>query len=109
VDLRREAPNICAATSAATTSAAWAGTVRVTDSLPSNDSRMHIVSMLSELVAPQLHRRLAAGFHAGTVSRRGARHGIIDELETDKRGICGGCIGYFGAGSQMVCIVLRRS
>ncbi|MGD9539635.1 MAG: chorismate-binding protein, partial [Methylocystis sp.] len=31
-------------------------------------------------------------------------------LETDKRGIYGGCIGYFGAGGQMdTCIVLRTA
>ncbi len=35
---------------------------------------------------------------------------IIDELETDKRGIYAGCIGYFGASGEMdTCIVLRTS
>ena len=35
---------------------------------------------------------------------------IIDELEREKRGIYGGCIGYFGAGGEMdTCIVLRTS
>ena len=35
---------------------------------------------------------------------------IIDELETDKRGIYGGCIGYFGAAGEMdTCIVLRTA
>ena len=35
---------------------------------------------------------------------------IIDELERDKRGIYGGCIGYFGAdGAMDTCIVLRTS
>ena len=35
---------------------------------------------------------------------------IIDELERDKRGIYGGCIGYFGANGDMdTCIVLRTS
>ena len=33
---------------------------------------------------------------------------IIDELEVDKRGVYGGCIGYFGASGEMdTCIVLR--
>jgi anthranilate synthase component 1 len=35
---------------------------------------------------------------------------IIDELETDRRGIYGGCIGYFGASGEMdTCIVLRTA
>jgi anthranilate synthase component I len=35
---------------------------------------------------------------------------IIDELETDKRGIYAGCIGYFGASGEMdTCIVLRTA
>ena len=35
---------------------------------------------------------------------------IIDELERDKRGPYGGCIGYFGANGEMdTCIVLRTA
>ena len=33
---------------------------------------------------------------------------IIDELETEKRGVYGGGIGYFGASGEMdICIALR--
>ena len=33
---------------------------------------------------------------------------IIDELETEKRGVYGGGVGYFGAGGEMdICIALR--
>jgi anthranilate synthase component 1 len=55
---------------------------------------------------------LCAGFPAGTVSGAPKVRAmeIIDELETDKRGIYGGCIGYFGASGEMdTCIVLRTS
>ena len=55
---------------------------------------------------------LAAGFPAGTVSGAPKVRAmeIIDELERDKRGIYGGCIGYFGADGDMdTCIVLRTS
>ena len=55
---------------------------------------------------------LAAGFPAGTVSGAPKVRAmeIIDELELDKRGIYGGCIGYFGASGEMdTCIVLRTS
>jgi anthranilate synthase component 1 len=35
---------------------------------------------------------------------------IIDELEREKRGPYGGCIGYFGARGEMdTCIVLRTA
>ena len=35
---------------------------------------------------------------------------IIGELEIDRRGIYGGCIGYFGASGEMdTCIVLRTA
>ena len=55
---------------------------------------------------------LCAGFPAGTVSGAPKVRAmeIIDELERDKRGIYGGCIGYFGASGEMdTCIVLRTS
>ena len=75
---------------------------------------MHIVSN----VEGRLDERhdvidaLAAGFPAGTVSGAPKVRAmqIIDELERDKRGIYGGCIGYFGASGEMdTCIVLRTS
>ena len=35
---------------------------------------------------------------------------IIDELEKTRRGIYGGCVGYFGAdGSMDTCIILRTA
>jgi anthranilate synthase component 1 len=35
---------------------------------------------------------------------------IIDELETDRRGIYAGAVGYFGAGGAMdTCIALRTA
>jgi anthranilate synthase component 1 len=55
---------------------------------------------------------LSAGFPAGTVSGAPKVRAmeIINELEKDKRGIYGGCIGYFGASGEMdTCIVLRTS
>ena len=55
---------------------------------------------------------LCAGFPAGTVSGAPKVRAmeIIDELETDKRGIYAGCIGYFGASGEMdTCIILRTS
>ena len=75
---------------------------------------MHIVSN----VEGELDERhdvidaLAAGFPAGTVSGAPKVRAmqIIDALERDKRGIYGGCIGYFGAAGEMdTCIVLRTS
>ena len=55
---------------------------------------------------------LCAGFPAGTVSGAPKVRAmeIIDELETDKRGIYAGAIGYFGANGDMdTCIILRTS
>ena len=53
---------------------------------------------------------LMAGFPAGTVSGAPKVRAmeIIDELEPERRGIYGGCIGYFDAGGDMdSCIALR--
>ncbi len=62
---------------------------------------MHIVSNVEGQLDPAATSidALAAGFPAGTVSGAPKVRAmeIIDELETDKRGIYGGCIGYFGA------------
>jgi anthranilate synthase component 1 len=95
---------------------ATTGTVRVTDSftIERYSHVMHIVSNVEgELDARHdCIEALAAGFPAGTVSGAPKVRAmeIIDELETDKRGIYGGCIGYFGAGGQMdTCIVLRTA
>ena len=92
------------------------GTVRVTDSfsIERYSHVMHIVSNVEGELDP-VHdsiAALAAGFPAGTVSGAPKVRAmeIIDELETDKRGIYGGCIGYFGSGGQMdTCIVLRTA
>ena len=92
------------------------GSVEVTESflVERYSHVMHIVSN----VEGQLDERhdvidaLAAGFPAGTVSGAPKVRAmqIIDELERDKRGIYGGCIGYFGASGEMdTCIVLRTS
>ncbi|MBT3557938.1 MAG: anthranilate synthase component I, partial [Rhodospirillales bacterium] len=55
---------------------------------------------------------LLAGFPAGTVSGAPKVRAmeIIDEMEPDRRGIYGGCIGYFGADGEMdTCIALRTA
>ena len=92
------------------------GTVKVTDSFAVErySHVMHIVSNVEGELDP-VHDSidaLAAGFPAGTVSGAPKVRAmeIIDELEMDKRGIYGGCIGYFGSGGQMdTCIVLRTA
>lgn len=92
------------------------GTVKVTDKffLEYYSHVMHIVSN----VVGQLDSKhdivdaLAAGFPAGTVSGAPKVRAmeIIDELEKARRGIYGGCVGYFGAdGSMDTCIVLRTA
>ena len=92
------------------------GTVHVTDSftIERYSHVMHIVSNVEGELDPanDCIDALAAGFPAGTVSGAPKVRAmeIIDELETDKRGIYGGCIGYFGSGGQMdTCIVLRTA
>ncbi len=55
---------------------------------------------------------LLAGLPAGTVSGAPKIRAmeIIDELETEKRGVYGGGVGYFGAGGDMdLCIALRTA
>ena len=75
---------------------------------------MHIVSNVDGRLSPKYDTidALSAGFPAGTVSGAPKVRAmeIIDELETDKRGIYAGCIGYFGASGEMdTCIVLRTA
>ena len=75
---------------------------------------MHIVSNVEGRLSAQhdVIDALSAGFPAGTVSGAPKVRAmeIIDELETDKRGIYAGCIGYFGASGEMdTCIVLRTA
>ena len=75
---------------------------------------MHIVSNVEGRIAPQFGaiEALTAGFPAGTVSGAPKVRAmeIIDELEATRRGIYGGCIGYFAAnGSMDTCIALRTA
>ncbi len=75
---------------------------------------MHIVSnVVGRLAAPHdAVDALMAGFPAGTVSGAPKVRAmqIIDELEVDKRGPYGGCVGYFSADGEMdTCIVLRTA
>ncbi len=92
------------------------GTVEVTDrfAIERYSHVMHIVSNVEGRLdtAHDTIDALCAGFPAGTVSGAPKIRAmeIIDELETDKRGIYAGCIGYFGASGEMdTCIVLRTS
>ena len=92
------------------------GTVAVTDSffLEYYSQVMHIVSNVEGTLDPRFDAldALSAGFPAGTVSGAPKVRAmeIIDELEKDKRGPYGGCIGYFGANGEMdTCIVLRTA
>ncbi len=92
------------------------GSVSVTDSffIERYSQVMHIVSNVEARLDPRHDAldALAAGFPAGTVSGAPKVRAmeIIDELEADKRGPYGGCIGYFGANGDMdTCIVLRTA
>ncbi|MEO6396805.1 MAG: anthranilate synthase component I [Devosia sp.] len=90
------------------------GTVKVTDKffLEYYSHVMHIVSNVVGELDPShdFVDALSAGFPAGTVSGAPKVRAmeIIDELERSRRGIYGGCVGYFGAdGTMDTCIVLR--
>ena len=90
------------------------GSVRVTEQMNvENYSHvMHIVSNVEGDLDPQFDSMdaLFAGFPAGTVSGAPKVRAmeIIDELESERRGIYAGCIGYFGADGEMdTCIALR--
>jgi anthranilate synthase component 1 len=92
------------------------GTVRVTDKffLEYYSHVMHIVSNVVGVLDPKYDfiDALSAGFPAGTVSGAPKVRAmeIIDELEKSKRGIYGGCVGYFSAdGTMDTCIVLRTA
>jgi anthranilate synthase component 1 len=92
------------------------GSVRVTESFAVErySQVMHIVSN----VVGRLDQRhdtvdaLMAGFPAGTLAGAPKVRAmqIIDELEKEKRGPYGGCVGYFSADGEMdSCIVLRTA
>jgi anthranilate synthase component I len=75
---------------------------------------MHISSHVTGDLAPghDVIAALMAGFPAGTLSGAPKVRAmeIIDELEKEKRGPYGGCVGYFSADGQMdTCIVLRTA
>ena len=75
---------------------------------------MHIVSnVVGELSEDHdALSALLAGLPAGTVSGAPKVRAmeIIDELETEKRGVYGGVVGYFSAAGDMdVCIALRTA
>jgi anthranilate synthase component 1 len=95
---------------------AQTGSVEVTEkfAIERYSHVMHIVSNVEGRLDAErdVIDALCAGFPAGTVSGAPKVRAmeIIDELETDKRGIYGGCIGYFGAAGEMdTCIVLRTA
>jgi anthranilate synthase component 1 len=92
------------------------GSVKVTDKffLEYYSHVMHIVSNVVGVLDPSkdILDALAGGFPAGTVSGAPKVRAmeIIDELEHLRRGIYGGCVGYFGAdGSMDTCIILRTA
>jgi anthranilate synthase component I len=92
------------------------GSVRVTESfaIERYSHVMHIVShVVGALDEPHdTIDALMAGFPAGTLSGAPKVRAmqIIDELEKEKRGPYGGCVGYFSADGEMdSCIVLRTA
>jgi anthranilate synthase component 1 len=92
------------------------GTVRVTEQMVIErySHVMHIVSNVEGELDPNCDaiNALIAGFPAGTVSGAPKVRAmeIIDELEPERRGIYGGCIGYIGANGEMdTCIALRTA
>ena len=92
------------------------GSIRVTDQfiLEYYSQVMHIVSNVEGKLAKDFDviDALVAGFPAGTVSGAPKVRAmeIIDEFEKNKRGIYGGCVGYFSADGEMdTCIVLRTA
>lgn len=92
------------------------GTVRVTESFAIErfSHVMHIMSDVQGRLREGLDAvdALIAGFPAGTLSGAPKVRAmeIIDELETVRRGIYAGCIGYFAANGTMdTCIGLRTA
>ncbi len=92
------------------------GSVKVTEKMVIElySHVMHIVSNVEGRIAAgkDAMDSLIAGFPAGTVSGAPKVRAmeIIDELEPERRGVYGGCVGYFGAGGSMdTCIALRTA
>ncbi len=77
----------------------------------------HVMHIVSNVVGELSEKHdaisaLLAGLPAGTVSGAPKVRAmeIIDELETEKRGVYGGGVGYFSAGGDMdICIALRTA
>jgi anthranilate synthase component 1 len=92
------------------------GSVKVTDQffIERYSQVMHIGSNVEGELDPRRDAldALIGGFPAGTVSGAPKVRAmeIIDELETEKRGLYSGCVGYFSAAGEMdTCIVLRTA
>jgi len=92
------------------------GTVKVTESfmIEKYSHVMHIVSNVIGIYNKQFSKfkSLLAGFPAGTVSGAPKIRAmeIIDELETTKRKVYAGGIGYFSANGEFdTCIALRTA
>lgn len=93
------------------------GTVKVTESFKVErySQVMHIVSNVEGRADPKLDAvdTLLAALPAGTLSGapKVRAMGIIDELETTRRGVgYGGGVGYISAGGEAdICIVLRTA
>jgi anthranilate synthase component 1 len=92
------------------------GSVRVTEQyvVERYSHVMHISSNVDGIIDPKFEAldALIAGFPAGTLSGAPKVRAmeIIDELEPERRGIYGGCAGYFAAnGSMDTCILLRTA
>ncbi len=92
------------------------GTVRVTEKMAIEHYShvMHIVSNVEGRLDPRHDAidTLMAGFPAGTVSGAPKIRAmeIIDELESERRGVYGGAVGYFAANGAMdTCIALRTA
>jgi anthranilate synthase component 1 len=92
------------------------GSIKVTDKfvIENYSHVMHIVSNVEGTLSKKYDviDALVAGFPAGTVSGAPKVRAmeIIDELEMHKRGVYGGCVGYFSADGEMdTCIVLRTA
>jgi anthranilate synthase component 1 len=92
------------------------GSVRVAESFAIErfSHIMHISSTVEGRIRPELDAldALIAGFPAGTLSGAPKVRAmeIIEELEPSRRGLYGGCIGYFAANGTMdTCIGLRTA
>jgi anthranilate synthase component 1 len=92
------------------------GTVEVTEQfvIEHYSHVMHIASNVEGRLAPghDAIDTLVAGFPAGTVSGAPKIRAmeIIDELESERRGIYAGAVGYFAANGAMdTCIALRTA